>query len=401
MAAEVELCLINTGDHKTHAVEAAIEENVDILVSSVGALAGRTCGGVYYGPEICPSESQARGTDELSQAVNAAFSDGIFHVNAAGNQGIVCGCDEQVASPAGAAAAFAVGAYEATSENPVTAFHTSGLIFDRSSTGPTPDGRKKPDIAAPTLITNTLSETGHWGPSGYDPNATSNGTSWAAPVVGGAAAIFKDWYIFTFGQAAANYPGKIFVNLLNFGDRKNLTTSASDYFSNSYGAGRLRLRLPRNEGMDTPWRWHTYMTTLADGQSHMVWMGPINDEQGEIPTEVNFLKLALWWYEPNTADGQPKPAISVDLWDETYPPTVEAHFSLSDQKIHFIRDDYETTFDQFVGGQAYAFVINADYIPSGTRTIYWTFFWEDLARDDADGPCTMCGIDNPLFLFYR
>ncbi len=68
-----------------------------------------------------------------------------------------------------------------------------------------------------------------------------------------------------------------------------------------------------------------------------------------------------------------------------------------------IQDIYnEANFDDFVGGKPYKLVITADFVPAGKeRTIYWSYFWEDLDRDDTDGPCYSCGSGDDLYLFYR
>ena len=412
VAAEVEFCLISAGGPAGNNVdefEAAIAENVDILSVSMGGSSGRTCGSdvVYY---TCPSTSESRGLDTQSVTANAAFEDGVFFVNAAGNNANIskpddyCPCEEaRVLSPANASGVFAVGSYNADSEQPNSSFDTSGLRIALSANGPTIDGRIKPDILAPADQRCWARHDIDSGANGYNCTDGYEGTSNAAPVVAGAAAEFKDFLIYYLGQTAANQPGRLFANMLNFGDRKNSTSTGSDAFSPEYGAGRLRLRLPTDAGMDSPYRWQTGYISLADGESYTQYLGPIDDPDGAIDNDVEFLKAALWWPEPNTGVWPYNAQISAKLCYLNLGVWIcETHTSDEDQKLQFIRDDNEANFDDFVGGKPYKLVITADFVPTGKeRTIYWSYFWEDLDRDDPEGPCYSCGSGDDLYLFYR
>jgi hypothetical protein len=431
VASEVYFAFINcggcglscVGDYIT-SIETAIYLNVDILSSSMvmdgGGYDCDTLPGIQREEQNCPSEAVSRGTDSTSQTVNSAFDDGILFVHAAGNNrnwgddpfwadDEYCQCSNRTLGPGNASNAFTVGAYEANDDDPNSNFWATGELKAYSNDGPTMDGRIKPDITAPTNIMcypNADPSLDDCGEYGYvcDTGDTSSGTSSAQPVVAGSAAIFKDWYIYLAGATKANYPGKLFVNLLNFGDRRDPTAPFSNYYDEYWGAGRLRMRLPIQAAMDSPWRWSTGMITMDDGDNYQKWMGVKSNPTDPISTDVDYLKLAFWWPEPNTDIGETKADISVAVCKVDTVPICKTHVSNGDQKIHFIYDSVDSNADDFEGGYPYFFYISADQIPDGeTRTIYWTWFWEDLARDDPspDGPCYSCGNTDPKFLLYK
>ena len=109
------------------------------------------------------------GTDVASRAVDAAVAAGILVVAAAGNSG-PGNCT--IKAPGAAESALTVGAMA----DPRSAASTQGAF---SSRGPTADGRTKPDISAPGVdVTMANPRDGYF---------TGSGTSFAAPLVAGAA----------------------------------------------------------------------------------------------------------------------------------------------------------------------------------------------------------------------
>lgn len=123
--------------------------------------------------------SLSSGTLDLDEMLDWASSQrGVISVVSAGNDGNTA--DPQVGSPAGAFNVVTVGATEAPTYDQVTGF---------SSTGPTDDGRIKPDIVAPGTSITSLNDDWETGPD----FRVSQGTSFAAPLVAGALAQVTDY----------------------------------------------------------------------------------------------------------------------------------------------------------------------------------------------------------------
>jgi len=103
-------------------------------------------------------------TTFISRGAEIAFSRGMLVVNAAGNEGNDAW--RYISAPADASAVLSIGAVNA-----------SGAIASFSSFGPTADGRIKPDICAQGASVYIIDSGGNV--------ATSNGTSFASPVLTG------------------------------------------------------------------------------------------------------------------------------------------------------------------------------------------------------------------------
>ena len=119
-------------------------------------------------PEIINSSWVRSEDDEpMRRASEALAASGIFQVYAAGNDGPDCG----TASPAGEGDAFVS----------VGAKTREGALADFSARGPANDGRVAPDVVAPgdNVVTATMDGT-------YQ---SISGTSFAAPLVAGVAAL--------------------------------------------------------------------------------------------------------------------------------------------------------------------------------------------------------------------
>lgn len=113
-------------------------------------------------------------TTRVARAAQLAFERGVVVVNAMGNDNIMYGPYGSLCSPADVEDVMSVGAV------------TFGRTIDPfSSTGPTADGRIKPDLVAPGVSVYVPSR---------DYYTTGSGTSFATPLVAGIVALVNQMY---------------------------------------------------------------------------------------------------------------------------------------------------------------------------------------------------------------
>lgn len=148
-------------DNFVAAVEWMEARGVDVITASLGYL------GFDDGQRSYTRHDLDGNTGLTTIAMDAAASRGVIPINSAGNSGFRG--PQTITMPADGHSVIAVGG-----------IWPDGQIFDRSSRGPTADGRIKPDVTAQGVAVDFAS-----GMDGYE---RMSGTSLAAPMVAGIVA---------------------------------------------------------------------------------------------------------------------------------------------------------------------------------------------------------------------
>ncbi|MHA1425424.1 MAG: S8 family serine peptidase [Candidatus Helarchaeota archaeon] len=232
------------------------------------------------------TELIADGDSFLAKFVDAVVSQfGVIWVNAAGNSG-----SGGLEVPGDSINCISVANFEDHNNlNP-----TSWTIASSSSRGPTIDGRKKPDIAAPG--TNIYSCNANW--EGPSPNfVTKTGTSMAAPHVAGAAALLWEylmvnnasldsrWYALTiktillhtaYDLGTAGYDYAYGWGAVDMGAVWNFLHTGSFEvinMTNSYGIYKYKISLDTPQNFTATVVWNRYSTT---NYTHTQYWTPAN-----------------------------------------------------------------------------------------------------------------------------
>lgn len=319
------------------------------------------------------------GTSAAALAVNdlVRLTD-TFFTKSAGNGGHASGTCT-VTSPGAATYAFAIGGTldgDAGDANTVR----TGAIYSASSRG------------GGTYLAGTRSIIAMTAPAVRalvpQPDGTYAteccGTSFAAPSVLGAFADFRDWYLSTGVHTGfVNHPPNSMVALLSMADRQRESGAAAMVgYDNLWGAGRFRARMFTDAGMDAPWGWTLGSIGVVHG-GISCW--PLNDGAA-LPAGADRLVVTIYWPEANQASGGANGAdIVLEVVSTCGPAMSRTDWSYDTKKRIVI--------DTGAGGACWQIRLHGLSVTPNPwqgnetrRSVYVAAYWEDSARDDADGP---------------
>ena len=219
--------------------------------------------------------------DALAQETDAFCweHDSFLPVFAAGNFGVVTNpaTSKNALAVGAVVAATSAGAISPSEATSADAAPESVLVYDAvasfSATGPTADGRLKPDVVAPGETRSAAPAPGG-GPGCY--TETSRGTSMAAPVAAGAATLVRQY--FTEGWHSSGRPTPQDALQPSSAILKAVIINGVDTLPGVdaalQGHGRLHLgsrTLPLHSNDTAPWRPRMYVIdrrAVATGQAH-------------------------------------------------------------------------------------------------------------------------------------
>ena len=308
------------------------------------------------------------GTDALSASVNAAYRDGIAMITAAGNEG-GSSTNCTVGAPGTAIGAFTVGAMGHSSsavQDPADIRtvgiwnESGGLASGWGGNNSEGQGRTLLDMVALGRRNSKID------PGGTIDSSTNisglNATSHATATVTGAAASLMDSEIAN-GKTWIDHPGRLYAYLLVMGDRQAVSGKVNSRFDPLWGAGRLRMRMVRDGGLDAPSRFYRISTCIDDGETYTF-------NISNLSSDMNTVKVASFWFDQRHDGSQGSGIGSVANVDATL------RSSSNDYLAADLDDDDNKTFMHY----------NTPSMPSGLKL--------ELHGVDVSGHDFGCGNDS-------
>jgi hypothetical protein len=344
---------------------------VDIESSSLATDSDFGCGG---------TTSVASAVNDLSRIYGTLF------IQAAGNSHHVDPSACTLADPAGATYAFPVGGLldTATVSLPASDYLTvqSGAIWIGSSRGNVPYLGGYRSVIGTTAVASQMLLPDHM-PNLY--TNIGNGTSFAAPLIAGAAVDMRDWWLlngpgsFGYGTGFMNDPGFTYVQLLLMGDRvlENGTRTKTG-FDGLFGNGRFRARKFDTSGMDDPWKAQVSAFYISEGA-----ISTFHINGGlALAAGVDRLVAAIWWPESNYPGG-------ADITMAVRQTCGTGSFTRDDSSYDNKKRVFIDGSDTAVAGRCWAIDLRAYTVPASSwqgglhrRYVYLAYYYEDEARDD-------------------
>jgi hypothetical protein len=325
-------------------------------------------------------DQKCLGKTSLSKTANDMYEAGFFVTKSASNDGHSSTSDCTVGEPGAAIGMFTVGAHTSDPSNEDEHEVRYGDIDPDSSRGGTSSSEGKNrtiiDVTAPGARELMFDTSGTYSYSG-------DATSFSTPTVSAAALDFMHFYESNYGTGNI-HPGSVTANMLLMGDRqKEKGGKRTSGFSNLWGAGRLKMRMWDNSGMDAPWEWGSYSTCVDDSQTvyHQL-------DDSILSSDVDVFKAVTWWYDERHENG--KSIDDIDL-------TLQEQKSSGWTSVAGSADSYDEKervfYSDFSSGNSFRIAIDGSDVTSdktscGTNSmkVHYAFFYEDSERDDSNGP---------------
>lgn len=308
---------------------------------------------------------------------------GIIMTKSAGNRGNddLAGCaaagysGTAVSAPGAAATIVSVGAMS-NAQYSVQEIQAGTKLKSDSSGGLTGDGRIYPRLVAPNWACGAPAVLGASFKAIAAPEFETyvglGETSGAQPVLAGAAAVVKHWYL-RHHVDTGNAAGLTTAMLLNLADGYSPggTSPAEDW-----GLGRFRARLFDADSMSAPWGRDGWAFPLGGWDEYFVAVLPDSD----IAVGIRRLRITLWWPELNTGVGETPASITAWLVDPLTNTTFAKTTSTGDP-IRFAWECGSSATPLNVPGLL--LYVLAEWIPAEVRqferdyrTVYVASFWE-------------------------
>jgi serine protease AprX len=280
---------------------------------------------VAVGDRVIVAEMQGGGDDmsSISTAGDNAFDAGAVVIAANGNNGPNA---STVNTPANAHRVIGVGNFDVQTQSQVAS----------QSRGPSPDGRIKPDIQAPTNTetASNASDTAF---------RTFTGTSGATPYAAGAAALLRNWLR---GSSGSIDPGQVYAQLI-------LSGQQTFPFNNTSGAGPIQL--PTNG-----WAWWGKVS-VSNGATIDI---PLNISGAG----ANTFDGALWWPE---SGGLPIPFTSFGQHNDIDLHLIDPNGSERASSTSIASVFERARVSGRVAQGTWKLRIRGFRVPWGSQTVYW------------------------------
>ncbi len=168
--------------------------------------------------------------------------------------------------------------------------------WDTQSYGPAPDDQEELEPNLP--------------PDDYRAREAWRGTSFSAPAVAAAAAVFRGWYVDTL-SSFIDEPGMLAASLLHMGDRHQTGGAyLNQGFDPNLGAGLLELEL--YDSAHQPAHWGRAYSKQCVGSFASVFHDVNNGNP--IEGDITDLEATLWWYDVDHDTGGALSNLNLYLW---------------------------------------------------------------------------------------